>query len=689
MQVRLVAGGQAFPVMVGQAMVRLRCSSITPAGQPCALLGDGSEVHVAPKPRIADVNAGMVPADATSSIEAEEGASSDSSHGRAGQPAKHSKQQDRNVVPAWLRVQNASSRWLCDVSLLEQYVRSPSSTGKSCVEAKSSHAPSYATAGSDTAESTQYHDGVTADAASTCSTSTSAAVSSWVTIAAFISHDTAHDLGLCLQSCVLFLGKGGCVPQLTLTLLPDDSVSWGHIALTPPLQLCLGVIADECIKLHTLPQPAAMKSIPHFLLHPVSCSVYSAGMFNFQQAAAANGPNPQSHTIPADVRRPHAVSSRAAAHSNGVHCLSTGHESVSAATTYVSHSMGSLASLLMKLLQGAQAPTASRHADSQEPQVQAQVSVTGQPGSIGLPARSQAQQGVARRSGDKGCTNSLDILSQYPELATHAVIDWMALQLAAAHGACCAVASSTNQLNSTTDSSHHYAVVPCAHGDSTAGDAAAADIHTDRVFLPMTNHPLVMHFRLQSSVVTTATSSGSAAACSDALSASESDGLSGKPGLSCRDFTALLLPQKVNGGQSAVSMPTCCSLPSNIVLSAFHSASTHHHQQRQQRAQLKHASPGMVPFKVQLAASVPVTSTSHSSVRQKHKTHLVDATALQPQGLPWLQPQFQAAVQRLAPRLCLKSWSAWRQAGLPSAGGVLISGTTGEQQDGVINDIQV
>jgi hypothetical protein len=235
-----VAAGQPFGVWVRQALVRLRATATDPG--PVVRLVAGSEVYVAPKPRQAPHTS--LPAHPPSST------ASGSNRSSADGVAAGAAAQQVRPVAAMLRVQNASSKYLLDTTLLG-LPSSPASANHTAAPAAS--AP-----------------------AAVADTSGIPQIKSWMTTAAFVNPETLAATGLKAGQPVEVSSKAGLLKKVVLTLLPAADVAPYHLLLTPPLQHCLGVLPHTLVRVTQVHNALQLPALPTLVMHPLVSDAQAA-----------------------------------------------------------------------------------------------------------------------------------------------------------------------------------------------------------------------------------------------------------------------------------------------------------------------------------------------------------------------------------------------------------------------------
>lgn len=319
-KVGAVATGQALPLWARQVTARLLVTSLIPEGATVARLAPGSEVHIAPKPRVGESTSGGLPQEAaTRQLLGSGGASAGSggagraaagkdlqrgagssvadaqrrrSQGREeGEGEARGRAQVQAAQPrsVWLRVVAAGPGYLLNTCQL----MGARGDGDSCIS--STPVDSADTADPLTtiaAEATSTGAGAYAAAAAAAAVQSPAVlpneaaaaanqppIQSWLTSAVMVSSSTATDQGLRFGHPVQ-LSRPTAAPDPTATSLPaaasgpsgiiqpappnfmtqlvrDDAVPWGHVALAPPLIVALQIPVHQYLRLEQLPAPAA------------------------------------------------------------------------------------------------------------------------------------------------------------------------------------------------------------------------------------------------------------------------------------------------------------------------------------------------------------------------------------------------------------------------------------------------
>ncbi|GBF99634.1 hypothetical protein Rsub_12313 [Raphidocelis subcapitata] len=639
-QVGAVAVGQPLPLWARQAAMRLRVTSITPEGLEVARLAPGTEVHVAPKPRLGGDGGAGAPQQLLGGGGGAQAAAAQNGAQRGQAQQQQQQQQRRGGEPG----REDGGAGAGAAAALRQALAPPRSAWLRAVDA----GPSALLAAQPPA----------GPAAADGDADGAPPIHSWLTSAAALSGATATDQGLSLSAPALLCAAAGAAaaaaapggarpapPQLAVLLLRDDSLPWGHVALAPPLRAALGVAPRAYVRLEQAaspPPPQLLGSCPAFELRPL---VRGGEQPEAAEAAAApdgaGGGGGDGGGEAAPAARPTAAAGGegapysgggwAAALANGLHgALSSGLPDLGAL-------LSSAAGALLPA-EGAPAPGQTRP---------------------GKPAAGAAAPDAAARDAPKSRRPDAGAGPLLGAAAAAAVDAWLRLQLAAlaaraavADGAVPSVARADGGGGGGSDSS----------GDGADGGGGQAP-----PVLPMTG-PLLVHFRLPLQ-----------ASGGDDNSGEDSNGDDGssnpRPAQpEAGDHLIVLFPQLPASCQARP--PAWWGLP----LAAL-------------PPQPPGGGGGGAPMPADGGLKVSISDPlllgpppeAASAISRLAPTLAAPSAELRPAAFAWLRPPLRAAARRLRPRLDLRRWHALRCAGLPLAGGPLICGGAGSGKTALLH----
>jgi hypothetical protein len=678
-QAGVVTLGQPLVVWARQAKVTLKVTQIihdsTAAGPSAAAaaagqqlhvkdvarLDQGTELHIAPKPRVAAAAAGSNLAPGELPLDAAAAAAEQRQANGATQ-----QQQQQQRKPLWLRVASANKQHLLATTDL------PGTNGAN-----------------DNSNSSSSSVGPGAD--SGCS-GASAAVTSWLTTAVHISTQTAKDLALQPGEVIRLYSSSSSRGQsvlplqsLVVTVLLDESVAWGHVALSPPLQQGLGLWEHQFVKLRVLRKQKQLQQLPGFLLHPLmsaassssSSSSNSSGSSGLEGLlAAASTPASGQAAAAAGEQAARSTSADAARRADVPPTQQQQWQQQQQQQTQRAESFSgpglvfdTVKALLTTPLQV----------------MRLQSSLQQQAGQLALPKLQQQQQGRgqghlsgagagagATSAGDSNVDGVVPDALVQPEVAGAALLSWMQLQLAAAQAAVAAASEESGRGSSRPEqdaAAVHGPLADCSSSNTAAiqgADAAAASGSMLDVCFPVCG-PLLVHFRVSTQ---------------QQQQQQQQEGGTG----SC-DHLLLLVPLgEQHQGSAGVHY-----LPGHLLLPPTATAKPGQQQQQQQQQRIVVQVSKALAYEPTAAGGAQLSQVAqqHSQyVSCIYKPSLQDGTPnntqqqqqqqqvswLDPAEYPWLNPALQAGVQRLQPRLDLLTWQSWQSVELPLPGGVLLVG---------------
>jgi hypothetical protein len=620
-QAGVVALRQPFVIWARQAKVTLRVTQIIhDAAAPApaaggsssqfdlaalldvAVLHQGSELHIAPKPRVpaGDNGSTLVPG----RVQLPNGTAAPGGGAAAGADSKQ--QQQQHPKPVWLRVLAASSSQQLLRTLQVPPVLATSSSS-------SSGSDPEAGAGSTTA----------------------AAITSWMTTAVHVSGRTAEDLALQPGGLVRVFGSTSIssassvlpLPSLVVLLLVDDALPWGHLAVSPPLQQCLGMAPHQYAKVQQLGAAEQLQQLPGFVLHPLlPAASSSASLAAVVGAAAATGVVASSST--GAMPGPGAGNTTAGSSSS----KRAGGTTASAALQQqqqrrqrqqqpdsftgiglLQESVKGLIAVPLKLLGGHQ------HEDSAPMPAAATAAAVPADGARAGPASASASS--------SSTAAALSELLLDPSVVAAALAAWLQLQCRPTPGCeeqgvtpMCGplvmhlgVHSTRQQEADDTSSAGDHLLLLIPHVDRAAAAAAAA-----------TAPSAVPHATFSSSQL-------------------------------------WLLPGRLV--QPAVHHQQPQPLQVHVAGALSYTAAAA-------------VAAGAVPSAAAAQHSKYVSCLSTGCAGQHHQQQPTGRQRLSPDDYPWLHPALQACRDRLQPRLDLLTWQAWQAAGLPLPGGPLLVGAS-------------
>jgi hypothetical protein len=179
---------------------------------------------------------------------------------------EHQQQEERvevKVVSTWLRVVGAGQQHLLTVSdqMFDRFDQSNKGPGQSNLQLQGSRVnksqtPLAAVAASVAVQGPEAAAAVQGAVAAAAAGTSGFGVQSWFTSAVWVSSATAADQGLQPGQCIVLQPSSSSsssrgsslLCELVVLLLLDDGVAWGHVAVAPPLLLCLGVGEHQFVR---------------------------------------------------------------------------------------------------------------------------------------------------------------------------------------------------------------------------------------------------------------------------------------------------------------------------------------------------------------------------------------------------------------------------------------------------------
>jgi hypothetical protein len=700
--------------------------------QNVAKLVPGTELHIAPKPRVlaggGALNPGQLPlangsagtgagADHNNNKQQQQQAGQRSAGSADGGHAQQQQQQQEPREAVWLRVQDAGSKHLLDTADLQSQQQpstgQPSAASNSSSDNSSKHEAVVKAVGDHQVAAAVTGDisGMSGSSSSSIPVLTGPVCASWVTTAVYVSHATAKDLNLQPGELVrIHQGNSSSssssssstsssvlpLQSLVLLLLLDDDVAWGHVAVAPPLQQALAVAVHHYVKLQPLPQAQQLQQLPGLVIHPLLPAVNGS-----TTAAAAAGTAAVGSSSMAALAAGLGDAAAAAAARLGNSSSSSG--TTMQADRTARASISEIEELPYDASAGDATPQQQQQQQQQQPlqrrrqqrrwkseptsrqqqQQQQQDSFTG----LGL-LQEEVNRMLVRplqlltrltESSDKPAAANMTSAQQHAHQAKS--VQTAAAAAAAARIDAAAALSALLQPGVVSAAVHAWlrlqlqAVAAAAAADGAAGACEASLACCG---------PMLVHFRLQQQQQQ----------LGDVASMQQ------QGPLQSQDHLLLLVAHHNRQGDTAPSATSSSSsymLPASLLLGNKSSTSTQQQQLNIHVAGALVNDPAAAAVAhsaaaVQHNAHVSLISSTSSSSSSSSSTPRTFATAhhkqqqqqqqlgqtpgstLNPADFPWLNPALESCLARLIPRLGLQSWRAWQSAELPLPGGVLVVG---------------